>query len=154
MPLVDDSTKPEKVTDQPIILPKDFNPASTLIQVETTHAFINKVSHNVYLPKMSSPDGNSNQKQIIATARVKEQQIMGCLIVEIFLAEKFRAIWKVEKISFSDRLNASFNVIKTSTNILPKCVQSTVMLLLRIDALPKSYNIDFTETGDYIGMLY
>ncbi|XP_058796820.1 WD repeat-containing protein 81 [Phymastichus coffea] len=148
LPLIDDNGKQEKSNEQPIILPKDYNPASALIQVETTHAFINKVSHNVYQPKMSPGEGVLNQKQVIANARLKEQQILGCLIVEIFLAEKFRAIWKVEEISFDSRLNTSLNLIKTSSNILPKCIQSAVMLLLKIDAIPKSYNIDFTESND------
>lgn len=132
-------------------MPKDYNPAAALLQVETIHAFINKVSHKVYEPRMSTVDGTPNQRLVIASARMKEQQILGCLIVEIFLAEKFRAIWKVEKISFSSRLNASLNIIKNTPNVLPKCVQSAVMLLLRIDAIPKSYNIDFAETGDNAG---
>lgn len=148
LPLVDDNAKQEKPNEQPIILPKDYNPAAALMQVEMCHAFINKVSHDVYKTKMTSTDNASNQKQILATARMKEQQILGCLIVEIFLAEKFRAIWKVEKISFFHRLSASINVIKTLPNTLPKCVQSAVMLLLRIDAIPKSYNIDFSESPD------
>ncbi|XP_023248259.1 WD repeat-containing protein 81 [Copidosoma floridanum] len=150
LPLVDDQEKSvkEKLNEQPILLPKDFNPAAALIQVETTHAFINKVSHEVYQPIMSSSDGMNNQRQVLAAARVKEQQILGCLIVEIFLAEKFRAIWKVDKGSFENRLSASLNVVKISPNALPKCVQNAVMLLLRIDALPKTYNIDFTEAND------
>lgn len=149
LPLVDDNLKQEKPNEQPILLPKDYNPASALMQVEICHAFINKVSHDVYKSKMTKGDTFSNQKLILATARMKEQQILGCLIVEIFLAEKFRAIWKVEKISFSHRLKTNINVIKTLPNMLPKCVQNAVMLLLRIDAFPKSYGIDFTETTDY-----
>ncbi|XP_001601532.3 WD repeat-containing protein 81 isoform X2 [Nasonia vitripennis] len=151
LPLVDDNIKQEKVNDQPILLPKDYNPAAALLQVETIHAFINKVSHKAYEPKISTVDGTPNQRLVIASARMKEQQILGCLIVEIFLAEKFRAIWKVEKISFFSRLNASLNIIKNTPNALPKCVQSAVMLLLRIDAIPKSYNIDFAESGDSAG---
>lgn len=149
LPLVDDNLKQEKVNEQPIILTKDYNPASILLQVETSHAFINKVSHDVYKAKILNTDALSNQKQTLASARMKEQQILGCLIVEIFLAEKFRAIWKVDKISFANRLNTSLNVIKNSPNGLPKCVQNAVMLLLRVDSLPKTYNIDFSETPDY-----
>lgn len=148
LPLVDDAVKQEKPTEQPIVLPKDYNPVAALMQVEIFHAFINKVSHDVYKSKMTSGDNISNQKQILALARMKEQQILGCLIVEIFLAEKFRAIWKVEKISFTHRLNACINVIKTLPSVMPKCVQSAVMLLLRIDAIPKSYGIDFVKS-DY-----
>ncbi|XP_058799926.1 uncharacterized protein LOC131669209 [Phymastichus coffea] len=50
---------------------------------------------------MSPVEGALNQKQVIANARLKEQQILGCLIVEIFLAEKFRAIWEVRRSKYS-----------------------------------------------------
>ncbi|KAJ8680450.1 hypothetical protein QAD02_016237 [Eretmocerus hayati] len=150
LPLVDDNVKPEKANEQSILLPKDYNPASALLHVEMTHAFMNRVAHDAYKPKMSN-DISTNQKQILAAARLKELQIMGCLIVEIFHAEKFRAIWKVEQGSFASRLNATLNLIKTSQNILPKCVQNTVMLLLRIDAFPKSYSIEHADTEDHLG---
>lgn len=149
LPLVDDQEKiiKEKPNEQTIFLPKDFNPAAALIQVETMHNFINKISHNFYQPKISSFNEKNNQRQILATARLKEQQVLGCLIVEIFLADKFRAIWKIEKESFVHRLNANLNVIKTlSNNLMPKCVQNMVMLLLRNNALVK--NIDFSESCD------
>lgn len=150
LPLMDESTKQDKNTDQTILLPKDYSPASALIQVETTHTFINKVSHKIYDPKMSLVDNCSNQRQIVASARMKEQQILGCLIVEIFLAEKFRATWRVEKASFENRLEAGLDVIKTSPNALPRCTRNALMLLLRVDAMPKSYNIDFTELNEGI----
>jgi WD repeat-containing protein 81 len=151
LPLVDDNVRQEKVSEQLIHLPKDYNPTSILLQVETGHVFLNKTCHKVYEPRMLFVDSNQYQKQIVVMARIKEQQILGCLIVEIFLAEKFRSIWKVEKISFDNRLSASLSIIKTLPNVLPKCIQNAVMLLLRIDAIPKSYNIDFAENVNAIG---
>ncbi|XP_014234232.1 WD repeat-containing protein 81 isoform X1 [Trichogramma pretiosum] len=147
LPLIDDSSsKSEKPNEQPIVLPKEYNPVSTLIQVETSHAFFNRVNHRAYKPKLSSNKIISNVKQAVLTARLRESQILGCLIIEIFLAEKFRATWKVEKISFEDRLHNSLNLIKTSPILLPKCVKNAVMLLLRVDASSNNYNSDFSET--------
>ncbi|XP_011502923.1 PREDICTED: WD repeat-containing protein 81 [Ceratosolen solmsi marchali] len=148
LPLFDDNMKQEKVSEHPIFLPKDYNPISIIFQVETSHTFINKVSHKMYEPRITSADNKPNQKQIVVTARINEHQVLGCLIVEIFLAEKFRSIWKIEKISFDSRLNANLNIIKKSPNALPKCIRNAAMLLLKIDTIPKSYNIDFLENGN------
>ncbi|XP_043283452.1 WD repeat-containing protein 81 [Venturia canescens] len=143
----ENSSKAEKPTAQMIILPKDYNPVAAIVQVETTHAFMNRVSHRTYKPEISHHGGIANYKQIVASGRMKEQQIIGCLIVEIFLANKFRATWNTGRVSFANRLETCLNVLKTSSEPLPKCVRNAVALLLQIDIMPKSYGI-FNELGE------
>lgn len=92
----EENPKPEKVIQ--IVLPKDFNPVAALVQVETTHAFMNKISHRVYKPRMAPQGMNKNLRQIVAAGRIREQQILGCLMLEIFLPGKFRANWNVSKV--------------------------------------------------------
>lgn len=145
--LSEDNVKSDKSVNPPIILPKDFNPVAAIIQVETTHAFMHKVNHQIYKPAIGSNDFYTNYKQIVASGRIKEQQILGCLIVEIFLAGKFRATWNVEKI-FAQRFATCLNVLKTSADNLPKCIRNIVSLLLQIDIMPKSYNVDNVEMND------
>lgn len=140
--------KADKPVNQPIILPKDFNPVAAIVQVETMHAFMNKVNHQIYKPAVGSHDLSANYKQIVASGRIKEQQILGCLIVEIFLAGKFRATWNVEKASFAQRFAMCLNTLKTSVDNLPKCIRNIVSLLLQIDIMPKSYNIGNVEMSD------
>lgn len=111
------------------------------------HTFINKTSHKVYKPIIGSQDLSINFKQIVASGRIKEQQILGCLIVEIFLSGKFRATWNIEKLSFARRLSACLNVIKLSADSLPKCIRNAVALLLQVDVVPKSYNVESTEVS-------
>lgn len=140
--LSEDNVKSDKSVNQPIVLPKDFNPVAAIVQVETMHAFMNKVTHRVYKPSLASHDLSTNYKQIVASGRIKEQQILGCLIVEIFLAGKFRATWNVERMSFAQRLVTCLNTLKTSADHLPKCIRNVVTLLLQTDIVPKSYNIN------------
>lgn len=61
----EDSSKVDKTTSQTIFLPKDYNPVSALIQVETRHSFLNKFSQKVYSPKMTTSDGVVNYKQVL-----------------------------------------------------------------------------------------
>lgn len=146
--LSEDNVKSDKSINQPIILPKDFNPVAAIVQVETMHAFMNKINHRVYKPTVGSHDLSTNYKQIVASGRIKEQQILGCLMVEIFLAGKFRATWNIERASFAQRFATCLNILKTSADNLPKCIKNIVSLLLQIDIMPKSYNIGNIETTD------
>jgi WD repeat-containing protein 81 len=146
--LSEDNIKSDKSISQPIILPKDFNPIAAILQVETMHIFMNKINHQIYKPVVGLQDFSTNYKQIVAGGRIKEQQILGCLIVEIFLASKFRATWNIEKMSFAQRFITCLNTLKTSADNLPKCIRNIVSLLLQIDIVPKSYNVGNIETSD------
>jgi len=150
--LTEDNVKSDKSINQPIILPKDFNPVAALVQVETTHAFMHKINHQVYKLAIGSHDFSTNYKQIVASGRIKEQQILGCLIVEIFLAGKFRATWNIEKVLFTQRFMTCLNILKTSADNLPKCIRNIVSLLLQIDIMPKSYNIG-VEMNDILTVI-
>ncbi|XP_046142693.1 WD repeat-containing protein 81 isoform X2 [Osmia bicornis bicornis] len=144
----EDNVKQDKSTNQTIILPKDYNPVTAIMQVETMHTFMNKVSSQVYKPEIEVHESSTNYKQIVASGRIKEQQILGCLIVEIFLSNKFRATWNVEKMSFAKRLTTCLNTLKLSADSLPKCVRNAVALLLQVDIIPRSYNVDNIEVTD------
>lgn len=131
---------------QSIPLPKDYNPVAALVQVETLHAFMNKTCQKPYKPREpQSQDMTVNYRQLVANSRIKEQQILGCLVVEIFLANKFRATWNLEKVSFATRLNTCLDTMKTSSDALPRCVRSIVSLLLQTEVLPKSYSSEFDK---------
>lgn len=146
--LSEDSGKTDKILSQPIILPKDVNPTAAIIQVETMHAFINKVNHQIYKPTIETNNCSTNYKQIVASGRIKEQQVLGCLIVEIFLANQLRATWNIGKTSFIQRFMMCLSTLKTSGDNLPKCIRNIVSLLLQIDIMPKSYNISNIEIND------
>ncbi|XP_012263057.1 WD repeat-containing protein 81 [Athalia rosae] len=143
----DETLKSDKSLGQ-IILPKDFNPVAALIQVETTYAFLNKATHQMYKPSLTTHDSSANYKQIIASSRIKEQQILGCLIVEIFLSSKLRASAKAGRMTFSERFTSCLSLLKASPDALPRCVRNAVALLLQADVIPKSYNLENMETSN------
>ncbi|XP_008544193.1 WD repeat-containing protein 81 isoform X1 [Microplitis demolitor] len=152
----DENSRSEKSTSQTIQLPKDYNPVAALNQVESVHSFISKVSHRIYQPEMSNQTGLASYRQIVACARIKEQQIIGCLIVEIFMPNKFRATWNTSRISFSRRLETCVNVLNKFPDLLPKCVRNAVCLLLQVNIIPKSYGInsECDLTGDINNFRY
>ena len=117
---------------------------------------MNKITHSPYKPEISHHGALANYRQIVASGRIKEQQILGCLIVEIFLASKFRATWNTRRVSFSGRLETCLNMLKVSPDALPRCVRNAVALLLQIDVIPKSYGItndinESNKTGNTLG---
>ncbi|XP_015112635.1 WD repeat-containing protein 81 [Diachasma alloeum] len=146
----EEPSRPDKPS-QIIQLPKDYNPVSALLQVESTHSFINKISHRPYNPKASpQPNPSSNYRQIVACARIKEQQILGCLILEIFLPKKFRATWNTGKSSFAGRLETCINILLETPEILPKCVRNAVGLLLQVEITPKTYGVNSIDSTDLL----
>lgn len=143
----DEAPKTDK-SSMPIILPKDYNPIAALLQTEGAYAFLNKATHQSYKPNIMTHDGSTNYKQIVASSRIKEQQILGCLIVEIFLSARLRASSKAGRMTFNERLSACLGLLKASPEALPRCVRSGVALLLQANVIPKSYNIENSDMGN------
>ena len=54
----------------------------------------------------------------------------------------------MEKTSFENRLAVCINTLKSSSETLPRCVRNAVALLLQVDVIPKSYNLDCAETNN------
>ena len=111
----------------PINIPKDFNPSVLLTSVETNQNFFNKT----FLTKSNSLVNEEkkcklNAKQIIANKRIQEMQVLGCLIVELFLFSKIRV---VDVSDLEKRLEACLYFLNHDN--LPRCLRSAVSLLLR-----------------------
>lgn len=65
-------------------------------------------------------------KQIVAKKRIQEMQVLGCLIVEIFLLSKIRAM---DLNDLDKRITACLKFLNHEN--LPRCVRSGVSLLLQ-----------------------
>ena len=87
-----------------------------------------KMQHNMRQKKIQHSSSKRNFKQILAGKRVREMQLLGCLIVEIFLASHLRPLLG-NRPSLEERLEACQNILKNSSSKLPKCVQKVVKLL-------------------------
>lgn len=75
-----------------------------------------------------------NYKQLIMEHCYRDLQVLGCIIVEIFLAQKIRPLSGLCSQSLEKRLEVCVNVLKNNFELLPKYVQYPVMLLLNTSA--------------------
>lgn len=91
---------------------------------------------------VSSRSNSQNYRQLIVEHCYRDLQVLGCLIVEIFLAKKIRPLSGLCLQSFEKRLEVCTNVLKNNLESLPKCVQYPVTLLLNSSA-----NEMITEKG-------
>lgn len=85
--------------------------------------------HNLNHKNLVIQSSTRNYKQIISDHRQRELQVIACLIVEIFLADKLRPLGVGSMQSLEDRIEACKSVLIADFNLLPKCVQYPVKLM-------------------------
>lgn len=101
--------------------------------------------HNLNHKNLVIQSSTRNYKQIISDHRQRELQVIACLIVEIFLAEKLRPLGVGSMQSLEDRIEACQSVLIADFNLLPKCVQYPVKLMF-------SFTNDSNEVISDIGL--
>lgn len=75
-----------------------------------------------------------NYAEIIASRKIKELQILGCLIVEIFMSKHIRALGNnTLNFSFNQRLQFCITILRSCKNEVPPCIRYLVVLLLQSD---------------------
>ncbi|XP_065081240.1 WD repeat-containing protein 81 [Ochlerotatus camptorhynchus] len=84
-------------------------------------------------------------KQILLDVRTKDLKVLGCLIVELFLAAKLRPLGSCLQQDFDSRLESCVMLVKKDLKLLPVCIQYAVKLLLGID--PPESDTTVTEKG-------
>ncbi|XP_063223458.1 WD repeat-containing protein 81 [Bacillus rossius redtenbacheri] len=122
-------------SSQTIFLPRDFNPTAAIQQVELQHSFLMRTFHQG--PEVDWIAGGARGgaavglMQVVACRRIREMQVLGCLIVELFLSSKLRALDSHNSGCFDQRLEACRSVLRWSGDGLPPCARHVVSLLLR-----------------------
>lgn len=80
-----------------------------------------------------------NILEIVASKRVKEMQILGCLIVEIFMSKYLRGLGNnTMNLQFEERLKSCITIIKRAKNKVPSCIKYLTSLLLQ----PDNFDLD------------
>lgn len=153
-----------------IILPKDYNPVAALNVIENMEVFICNTFQKKLQPDNASYSNTSissesrhseteknkgrhqdisntksvsqNCKQLITEHCYRDLQVLGCIIVEIFLAQKIRPISGLCSQSLEKRVEVCLNVLTHNLELVPKCVQYPAMMLLNRKA-----NEMITEKG-------
>ncbi|XP_054269421.1 WD repeat-containing protein 81-like [Macrosteles quadrilineatus] len=107
-----------------ISLPHDYNPVALLTSVEALYSFTGTGP-----TKVTDSVGQAAQcKQVVAARRQQEMQVLGCLIVEMFLNSKVRLFSL--KLSLAERLSVCQTVFAANRDAVPRCFRSLVALLL------------------------
>ncbi|KAL3274404.1 hypothetical protein HHI36_015797 [Cryptolaemus montrouzieri] len=160
------SKNASSVTSDTIRLPKDFKPELALDLLEKKHSFFSKTFHpecnkTIMPPEPHEEVAASNESTIqnaftnfifsepfemtrtggvISKCRIRELQVLGCLIVEIFLPRRMQALSiNKPKLTFNDRLKACVTVLRSCPLEFPPCVKYIASLLLQPET------VDFRE---------
>lgn len=115
-----------------IILPKDFNPVSVLQDVESLFNFSSEVLHTKPKVRETQQTCSSPYKNAMAQSRVREMQTLGCLLVELYLANKLKA-FNSSQCSFEDRLEMCLKVVEDHWRDVPFAVRKVTSVLLEVD---------------------
>nr|CAD7452419.1 unnamed protein product [Timema tahoe] len=133
-----------------ISLPKEYNPVGAIQAVESQHGFLSRTFHQGselewYGGASASGGTRVSYMQVVAGRRIREMQVLGCLVIELFLASKLRALGSYNQASFEQRLEACHCILARSGDSLPRCVKYAVSLLLQVNLNPEDGDVP-TET--------
>lgn len=110
-----------------ISLPKDFDPLAKLQEMELLNNFLNKSGSSI------SRDVTTKTSQSIAKEQsvrrlVRDMQVIGCLIMELFLPKKFLSLGP--KASLQLRYHTCQNILVNESHLIPSSIKATVQTLL------------------------
>lgn len=131
-----------------IYLPKEYKPNQLLETLEKKYKFVSGAFHVEQLKKSDEFESFGdretlllrkvrnqlicNYAKVISTRRVKELQVLGCLIMEIFLSHHLRAMGNYNSnTSFDKRLQTCILLLNCSEIEMPPCISYVVKLLFR-----------------------
>ena len=117
-----------------ISLPKDFDPLAKLNEVESLEGFVIKTSP-FRSRDAAGKDAKSNEKPVVslpAFPMEKQRNVLGCLILELFLPKKFNCLG--EHSDLSTRLKVCRAVLDNEPHTVPLCVRQAAVLLLQPEA--------------------
>lgn len=118
------------------------------VHLKATKSFTFPMDHNSvpsrYWSKIKTDNHIiCNYSEIIASRKIKELQVLGCLIVEIFMSKQIRTLGNnTINMSFNQRLRSCITVLKSCKHEVPPCIRYLASLLLQ----PENFN---GETFDY-----
>lgn len=99
----------------------------------------------------SKSDNNQiicNYSEIIASRKIKELQVLGCLIVEIFMNDYVRTLGNYTlNLSFNQRLQFCIMILNSCKSEIPPCIKYLAHLLLQPDQV-LSENFEYPAVTD------
>lgn len=132
-----------------LVLPKDYNPLAALQEVEGLHTFTSQAFYeppHLTSTKSSSTSDTAAYRQAVASRRIREMQTLGCLVVELYLSHKLRALASISGLdshcTFEDRMQKCLTVLEREWSELPFSVKQAISLMLQVDENGKRSQVD------------
>lgn len=116
-----------------IVLPKDYNPIEALTYVESLHGFVGNNGFRKEDNAIHEVKHSEKCRQILAATRATEMQNLGCILVELFLAQELRVYGNgLKPTSHTERLKIVRSVLSSApADTVPKCVLPLIKLLVQ-----------------------
>ncbi|XP_022096661.1 WD repeat-containing protein 81-like isoform X2 [Acanthaster planci] len=141
--LIEGKTSVPRPEQMSICLPDDYDPLASLNQLESLYSFSSKALQG--LPSERNEHISTDPStQLLG----RDMHVLGCLIVEIFLAPKLRMQHHHQ--SLTERCQVLRRVLETEWLDLPRAVRQVTRLLLELDI--KSYAGDFVYRQPLMGL--
>ncbi|KAG8198047.1 hypothetical protein JTE90_001881 [Oedothorax gibbosus] len=125
-----DMNRPEpRPENQTIVLPKDFNPLSTLTHLESLITFQTWAGETKQESKTNSDELNLVEPST-HHYQVQDMVILGCLISEIAISSHFKTL--PQNISLQDRYANILKLLRLYKHDIPRSLRSVIQLLLQV----------------------
>ena len=132
-----------------IVMPKDFEPMSRLNELELLHTFLLKCDLEA-VSRKSEKNGHklnlpvTEKCQLSYRSAVRDMQVIGCLIMELFMPKKFVALGA--NATLKARYEVAVGILRHEEASVPLCIRQTAKKLLHrdfgISAMDKYPSID------------
>ena len=137
------------LTSKSFALPKNYDALSLLNDTEQVHTFAHKSNSKIERPKLAPSDHadksycSSLSKKLATRRKIRDMQVLGCLIMELFLPKKYLTLGSSHA-NLISRYKLAIHILKNEPNSLPHCIRATVqsLLLPPKDHLHESFGIN------------
>lgn len=139
-------------TSKQIELPINYNPLTSLNQIEMLYNFCLKTTGK--LPKQINRNDDNfsySANEAFNLRHVRDIQVVGCLIVQIFSAPRSRILCPGS--NFEDAYNLSLKILQ-EPNDIPKCLHNALRLIFQLDQIGVNSSISgipskFSAVSEY-----
>ena len=115
------------LTSKSIALPKTFDALSLLNDTEQIHSFVSKINSKIDKNNEQQKKFSFN-KTLMTRRMVRDMQVLGCLIMELFLPKKYLTLGCPSDLK--SRYDLAIHILRNEPNSIPHCIKEAVRLLL------------------------
>ena len=120
-------------TRHSILFPKDCDMSAAINELDNFNAFLFKNGENPKLETNAFKNTSRSSKIVpkIASCEYTDMEVVGCLILELYVPQKFVGLGSNANIDA--RIDCSLNIIKNELHTIPLLVRTAVTRLLKVE---------------------